>query len=98
MRLSRLSLARLRHLVLWAAASGFSAAMAGAGPVASDPLPRVPEDLRIREVARFGPEDQEPVRIAAQPGTGRLFVLGGGGDVTVIEPGSGTTRRVLEGK
>ena len=49
-------------------------------------------------MASFGPDDQEPVRIAAQPGTGRLFVLGGGGDVTVIDPKSGAMRRVLEGK
>ena len=53
---------------------------------------------KSREVARFGPDDQEPVRIAAQAGTGRLFVLGGGGDVTVVDPKSGAMRRVLEGK
>lgn len=57
-----------------------------------------PEGIRVRVVARFDANDQEPVRIAAQPGTRNLFVLGGGGDVSRIDPSSGAKVRVLEGK
>src|SRR5687768_5095716 len=95
MRATRPRLGSLRHLLLSAAAFGTLTATAMADPAASAPLPQVPEGLQIREVARFGPDGQEPVRIAAQAGTGRLFVLGGGGDVTVVDPKSGAVRRVL---
>jgi glucose/arabinose dehydrogenase len=69
-----------------------------AGPEAGGgPLPQAPVGLRVRPVAAFTPEDQEPVRIAAHPTTGRLYVLGGGGDVTLLDPAAGTKRRVLKG-
>jgi Glucose / Sorbosone dehydrogenase len=54
-------------------------------------------DLRVRVATVFGPGDQEPVRIAAHPGTGRLYVLGGGGDVSLLDPTHGTKQRVLAG-
>src|SRR4051794_32406281 len=65
----------------------------GAGPV-----PRAPEGIPGREVSTFGPGDQEPVRIAAHPDSGRLYVLGGGGDVSLLDPEAGTKRRVLSGR
>src|SRR5205807_2137922 len=52
----------------------------GEPPPASAPLPQAPEGVRILAVAAFEPKEQEPVRIAAHPVTGRLYVLGGGGD------------------
>jgi len=67
---------------------------------ASPPLPAAPPGCKVREVFSFASADQEPVRIAAQPQTGMLYVLGGGGDVTLIDPkqpGKSTGRRVLRG-
>jgi glucose/arabinose dehydrogenase len=61
------------------------------------PLPQAPEGLKVRAVATFPPGEQEPVRIAAHPTTGRLYVLGGGGDVTLIDPVSGKKKRILTG-
>jgi hypothetical protein len=60
-------------------------------------LPKAPDGVQMRAVAEFQSGDQEPVRIAAHPKTGRLYVLGGGGDVSLIEPETGTKRRVLTG-
>jgi glucose/arabinose dehydrogenase len=53
-------------------------------PVTALPVP--PAGCQVREVFGFSERDQEPVRIAAHPRTGLLYVLGGGGDVTVIDP------------
>jgi hypothetical protein len=61
-------------------------------------LPQAPEGCRIREAAAFTSQDQEPVRIAAHPATGRLYVLGGGGDITLINPVARTRQRVLRGE
>jgi hypothetical protein len=61
-------------------------------------LPQAPEGSRLREAASFTARDQEPVRVAAHPSTGRLYVLGAGGDVTLINPVTGTKRRVLRGE
>jgi glucose/arabinose dehydrogenase len=72
----------------------------GADPrarVPDDVLPQAPEGCRLQVVARFNRDDQEPVRIAAHPTSGRLYMLGGGGDVTVIDPVSGKHRCVLKG-
>lgn len=66
-------------------------------PAATGPVPSAPAGVKVRVVASFGPGDQEPVRIAAHPVSGELFVLGGGGDVTRIDPTSGALRRVLTG-
>jgi glucose/arabinose dehydrogenase len=55
-------------------------------------------DLAVRTVASFQPGDQEPVRIAAHPSSGHLYVLGGGGDVWRIDPGKGRRDRVLRGQ
>src|SRR5947209_20494248 len=63
-----------------------------------EPMPQAAEGLAVRVVARFTAEDQEPVRIAAHPASGRLYVLGGGGDVSLLDPASGTKRRVLTGR
>jgi glucose/arabinose dehydrogenase len=54
-------------------------------------------DIRVRLAAVFGAGDQEPVRIAAHPGSGRLYVLGGGGDISLLDPANGTKQRVLAG-
>ena len=69
----------------------------GATGAAAEPLPRAPDGTQVRAVASFTPADQEPVRIAAHPATGRLYVLGGGGDVYLLDPAAGTKRRVLTG-
>jgi glucose/arabinose dehydrogenase len=53
--------------------------------------------VRVRVVAHFTPKDQEPVRIAAHPTTGRLYVLGGGGEILLLDPKAGKHRRVLAG-
>src|SRR5438128_10917060 len=66
-------------------------------PTANDRLPQAPDGCQIREAASFTSQDQEPVRIAAHPSTGRLYVLGGGGDVTLIDAVTQTKRRVLQG-
>jgi hypothetical protein len=73
---------------------------AGAEPPDRDPgyFHSAPQGIQVRVVASFGPNDQEPVRIAAHPVSGRLYVLGGGGDVSLLEPGDGTKRRVLTGR
>jgi glucose/arabinose dehydrogenase len=55
------------------------------------------KDLTIRVVARFGPDDQEPVRIAAHPVSRRLYVLGGGGNIYLLNPETGKHNRVLKG-
>jgi glucose/sorbosone dehydrogenase len=60
-------------------------------------LPQAPADVQIRVVARFEPGDQEPVRIAAHPSSGRLYVLGGGGDVSLLDVETGSKRLVLKG-
>ncbi|HJT76045.1 MAG TPA: PQQ-dependent sugar dehydrogenase, partial [Gemmataceae bacterium] len=78
----------------------FLAALAAFGMAhapAAEPLPQAPPGTRVRAVASFTPHDQEPVRIAAHPADGRLFVLGGGGDVYLLDPAAGTKRRVLAG-
>ena len=64
---------------------------------AAESLPRPPDGTQVRAVASFTRADQEPVRIAAHPATGRLYVLGGGGDVYLLDPAAGTKRRVLTG-
>jgi glucose/arabinose dehydrogenase len=75
-----------------------AAAVVFAGTLrAAPPLPQPPDGVRLRAVVSFTEDDQEPVRIAAHPATGRLYVLGGGGDVTLIDPESGKKRRVLTG-
>jgi glucose/arabinose dehydrogenase len=66
-------------------------------PAKGDPLPQAVPGIRVRVVARFSPKDQEPVRIAAHPRTGRLYVLGGGGDVSLLDPKTGKHRPVLRG-
>src|SRR5260370_10625253 len=66
-------------------------------PSSTAPLPQAPEGVRVLSVAAFTAKEQEPVRIAAHPVTGRLYVLGGGGDVTLIDLQSGKKRRVLAG-
>jgi len=62
------------------------------------PVPTAPAGTRVRVISSFGEGEQEPVRIAAHPVTQRLYVLGGGGDVNLLDPEAGTKRRVLTGK
>jgi len=61
------------------------------------PLPAAPDGVALRQVAAFDPPEQEPVRIAAHPNNGKLYVLGGGGDVTLIDLKQKSQRRVLTG-
>src|SRR5207245_6605473 len=63
----------------------------------SEPLPQAPDGLQVRAVAPFTPQDQEPVRIAAHPQTGRLYGLGGGGDIYLLDVESQSKRRVWSG-
>ena len=60
-------------------------------------MPQAPEGVSVRAAAFFTAQDQEPVRIAAHPETGRLYVLGGGGDVYLLEPARRTKQCVLKG-
>jgi len=66
-------------------------------PAAPLALPKPPEGIRLRVAAAFAAEDQEPVRIAAHPVSGQLFVLGGGGDVYRIDPAAGSKQRLFKG-
>ena len=63
----------------------------------SEPVPQAPEELQVRAVAQFTPRDQEPVRIAAHPQSGRVYVLGGGGDIYLLDVVTRSKRRVLSG-
>jgi glucose/arabinose dehydrogenase len=86
---------------LWciAATLGYLGLAAGNTETPSEPapLPQPPEGIRVLAVASFGPKDQEPVRIAAHPVTGKLYILGAGGDVTLLDPLTARKRRVLSG-
>ena len=62
------------------------------------PVPTPPAGTRVRVISTFDEGEQEPVRIAAQPVTERLYVLGGGGDVYLLDVVAGTKRRVLTGR
>ena len=62
------------------------------------PVPTAPAGTRVRVISSFDEGDQEPVRIAAHPVTERLYVLGGGGDVNLLDAEAGTKRRVFFGK
>jgi hypothetical protein len=82
------------------AAWAFLGSLGGANPTSSpvaETLPQAPDGLRVRSVAMFTAKDQEPVRIAAHPDNGRIYVLGGGGDVSLLDPETRTKRRVLAG-
>jgi hypothetical protein len=68
-----------------------------APPGAAAPLPEAPEGVRVRALTTFAAGEQEPVRVTSHPKTGRLYVLGGGGDVMLIYPHSGKKRLVLRG-
>jgi glucose/arabinose dehydrogenase len=87
----------LALVIGWASLDRLGGANSGS-PAAAEALPQpAASDLAVRVVARFGPDDQEPVRIAAHPVSGRLYVLGGGGDVSLLNPDTGKHRRVLKG-
>src|SRR5260370_16905615 len=56
-----------------------SASLCQPGPAAvaaaaKERLPQAPDGVRVRVVARFTPQDQEPLRSAAHPTTGKLYV------------------------
>lgn len=61
------------------------------------PLPQAPDGVRVRVLTNLTKDDQEPVRIAAHPTTGQLYVLGAGGDVFLLDPDGGAKRLVLRG-
>ena len=75
----------------------FSTAAAAPRPDLSAALPEAPTGVEVRSVASFDPPAQAPVRIAAHPSSGRLYVLAVGGDVTLVDPMARTQRRVLTG-
>jgi glucose/arabinose dehydrogenase len=54
-------------------------------------------DIAARTLTTFDRGEQEPVRIAAHPTAGWLYVLGGGGDVWVLDPATGKRVRALKG-
>jgi hypothetical protein len=93
---------RVRLAVRLLAATFVSLGLSCESPAEPPPdrLPTGPaaDGLRMRVVSTYDPGEQEPVRIAAHPVSGRLYVLGGGGDVCGIDPQSGARRRVLSGK
>jgi glucose/arabinose dehydrogenase len=96
----RTGLGVLAVLLLLSAATVPLVLVGGSPPsIASNqaPLPQAPDGLSVRQAAAFSPREQEPVRIAAHPATGRLYVLGGGGDVYLLDVASGRHRRVLAG-
>jgi hypothetical protein len=100
MRDTRTSLVSLGVLLILLCAGTLLATFRGAAPAApadTDDLPKAPLGVHLRVVARFGPTDQEPVRIAAHPVSGQLYILGGGGDVWLLEPKTGKKRLVLRG-
>jgi hypothetical protein len=61
------------------------------------PVSAAVADVRVRVVGTFAAGEQEPVRVAAHPVSGKLYVLGGGGDVWLLDVAAGRKRRVLEG-
>src|SRR5262249_14115131 len=68
-----------------------------AAPALSPPVTLAAADLSVRLVSAFDRNEQEPVRPAAPPADGSLYVLGGGGDVWRIDPATGMRRLVLRG-
>lgn len=60
-------------------------------------LPQAPDGLQVRAVATFGDKDQEPVRVTAGRVSGKLYVLGAGGDVSVVDPQTGAKRLLYAG-
>jgi len=62
-----------------------------------NPLPQAPDGVQVRQVATMGPGDLLPVRIAAHPKTGLLFVLCLNGDLWQVDPAKGDKSKVLEG-
>jgi glucose/arabinose dehydrogenase len=60
-------------------------------------LPEAPDGVQVRPVASFTAQDQEPVRIAAQAKTARLYVLGAGGDIYLVDQEAQTKQCVLKG-
>ncbi|HEV3258924.1 MAG TPA: PQQ-dependent sugar dehydrogenase [Gemmataceae bacterium] len=78
---------------------GFPRGLPPPDSLSTVPLPQAPDGLRVREVAAFNGRDQEPVRVAGHPTRpGRLYVLGAGGDVYMMDAGSGAKhRRVVAG-
>jgi glucose/arabinose dehydrogenase len=90
----------LATALTWAGRERFGGANSSpraARSAVTEPMPQAADGLAVRVVARFTARDQEPVRIAAHPATGRLYVLGGGGDVSLLDPETGKHRRVLKG-
>ncbi len=70
------------------------------GPRLPVPHPRISlavPDVEARALASFGPGEQEPVRLAAHPAGGWLYVLGGGGDVWRIDLATDKRTRALQG-
>jgi glucose/arabinose dehydrogenase len=66
-------------------------------PARPPELPHAPEGTQVRVVTSFEKGNQEPVRIAAHPASGKLYVLGGGGDVTLVDPQSGRRQLLCKG-
>jgi hypothetical protein len=83
----------MHRAVVAVAALAATSALAGcAGP---EHLPTPPDGVGVRVLTEFAPGDQEPVRICAHPVHGQLYVLGGGGDVWMVNADTGARRLVL---
>src|SRR5215212_8892246 len=54
-------------------------------------------DVKARPLTSFVAGEQEPVRIAAHPTAPWLYVLGGGGDVWLLDPATGKRALALKG-
>jgi glucose/arabinose dehydrogenase len=61
-------------------------------------LPKAPEGVLVREVAKLGiPDvDDQPVRVQPHPKTGQFFVLYKNGSIVQVDPARGTKRQVLD--
>jgi hypothetical protein len=68
-----------------------------AAPPAAEVLPAAPDGVHVRVLTAFETGEQEPVRIATRPTTGQLYVLGGGGDLTLVDRTTGKRRLLFKG-
>ena len=61
-------------------------------------LPKAPEGLRVREVAKLGLPDVSvaPIRVQAHPTTGRFYVLFLNGDLVLVDPETGVKKQILD--
>jgi glucose/arabinose dehydrogenase len=62
-------------------------------------LPKAPEGLQVREVAKMGqPDDSQPVRVQPHPKTGLFYVLYLNGDLWQVDAEKSAKKKILEGR